>query len=310
VSALVILAAAIDLTVAGSGRWMNRISLKTDPIVTPDSFEGSRETVERLRALVNRGAPQERFDVYKDSVAWPNAAPTLELPTAGGDDPLGLERYLAVRRLFAPGPIWVRRYEVSVLNSPALHLAGVRYLLAWSDGQPRIQHPDFPRVLELPGHDVFQNRKVLPRFFLVERVTKVRGINEALRFMSGPEFDPARVAAVESEVTLVTPGAGQVKVLEYGPRKVTLETTAAAANLLVTSETYYPGWRAWVDGQERPLVMTNGTFRGLPVPAGTHRVRMRFEPRILWYGFAISAMAWAGLGAAEFRRRRRTARSR
>jgi hypothetical protein len=37
-------------------------------------------------------------------------------------------------------------------------------------------------------------------------------------------------------------------------------------------------------------VLTNAAVRALAVPAGGHNVRMKFAPRILWYGTAISAV--------------------
>jgi hypothetical protein len=53
---------------------------------------------------------------------------------------------------------------------------------------------------------------------------------------------------------------------------------------------------------ERPLVLTNAAFRGLPVAAGRHRITMRFAPAILGYGFALSAAAWGVLLLAVFKR--------
>ena len=65
--------------------------------------------------------------------------------------------------------------------------------------------------------------------------------------------------------------------------------------MLVTSEAWYPGWRAWIDGREHPLMLTNAAFRGLPVPAGRHTVTMRFEPAILWQSGALALAALAAL---------------
>ena len=65
-----------------------------------------------------------------------------------------------------------------------------------------------------------------------------------------------------------------------------------------------PGWRAFVDGEEEPLSLTNVAFRGMQVPTGRHRIEMRFEPRILWHGAVISLVAWVMLvGVLSLRRR-------
>jgi uncharacterized membrane protein YfhO len=50
-----------------------------------------------------------------------------------------------------------------------------------------------------------------------------------------------------------------------------------------------------MDAREQPLYITNTAFRGMALPAGTHRIEMRFNPPILWRGAFISAVALAFL---------------
>jgi len=136
----------------------------------------------------------------------------------------------------------------------------------------------------------------LPRFFLVSEVRRAANLNEALSALRAREFDPRRMAVVEGLGPTERLGTGEVRVLRYTAREVDLETDTTAGAFLVSSEVHYPGWRAWVGGRERPLVLTNGAFRGLAVPAGRHRVRMRFAPRILWWGLGVSALGGGLLG--------------
>ncbi len=304
-AALVVALAAVDLIAAGAGRPMNTMAAKDAMLVTPEEFEGSRETLAGIRRLVHQSAPPARVDTFDDSYNWASAAALLEVPTANGNDPLALQRYLAVRRLFAPGPEWIRYHQVAVLDSPLLDLLNIRYLLTWAPTEALLlKHPKFPRLVTLPGHHVHENQGVLPRFFLVGEVRRARSLEEALAVLRSAGFDPRREAVAEGlEEDLRLNGAGAVRVLRYGRREVELEVDCPAGAFLVTSEVFYPGWRAWVDGRERSLVLTNGAFRGLPLPAGRHRVRMRFAPRMLWYGLAVSAAGWAllGLALARFR---------
>ena len=69
-------------------------------------------------------------------------------------------------------------------------------------------------------------------------------------------------------------------------------------SLLVVSDSYYPGWRAAVDGRPAPLLRTNVLLRGVPVPAGRHQVRLWFDPLSVRLGFALSALALVANGAA------------
>jgi hypothetical protein len=63
--------------------------------------------------------------------------------------------------------------------------------------------------------------------------------------------------------------------------------------LLVTTESYHPGWRASVEGAAGAVVRVDGDFLGCVVPAGTDRVDLWFQPDSLRWGAWCSA---CGLG--------------
>ncbi len=293
VTAAVALLAAADLIAVGSRRPMNCSSLAENPIVTARAFEGSERVLSRLRELVNQTVPPARMEVYRDSVRWAHHSSALEIPTANGNEPLALERLLDLRRIFGEGDWWGRSFEVKAIGSPLLDLLNVRYLVSWERSlAPVLEGGKFRQVAEVDNHRVYENSGALPRFFLVDDVRSAGNREEAVAALRSPAFDPRRQAIVEG-----LPGWGRaavphsfppVRVLRYGLRRVALETESAAPAFLVTSETYYPGWRAWLDGVPRPLYLTNVAFRGLPVPAGRHRVEMYFSPRILPVSAAIT----------------------
>jgi uncharacterized membrane protein YfhO len=87
-----------------------------------------------------------------------------------------------------------------------------------------------------------------------------------------------------------------------------VETTANAPAFLVTSDVFYPGWRATIDGAPAELFQTDYAFRGLPVPAGTHAVRFEFSPRSFYQGVFISAASLLLLGACVFWLKRKETR--
>jgi uncharacterized membrane protein YfhO len=47
---------------------------------------------------------------------------------------------------------------------------------------------------------------------------------------------------------------------------------------LVLSDTYYPGWKAFVDGKETKIYRADYAFRAIPLNAGTHRVEFTYDP--------------------------------
>jgi len=63
----------------------------------------------------------------------------------------------------------------------------------------------------------------------------------------------------------------------------------------VLTDTFYPGWDAWVDGQAARIHRVNGVFRGVFVDGGQHEISMRFRPASQYWGLAISAFGLAAV---------------
>ena len=61
---------------------------------------------------------------------------------------------------------------------------------------------------------------------------------------------------------------------------IELNVKAGGPRLLVVSENYHPFWHAWVDGKEQPLYRANYAWKAVAVPAGEHRVVLRFHDPI------------------------------
>jgi len=66
---------------------------------------------------------------------------------------------------------------------------------------------------------------------------------------------------------------------------------------VVFSETWYPGWKAFVDGREAPIYRADYLFRAVPVPAGEHRVVMVYRPWWWPVGAGMSLLACLLLAA-------------
>jgi uncharacterized membrane protein YfhO len=63
--------------------------------------------------------------------------------------------------------------------------------------------------------------------------------------------------------------------------------------LLVTTESFDSGWKAWVDGTPQPVMRVEGDFLGCRLPPGKHRVELEFRPQARQLGMIVSA---CGLG--------------
>jgi hypothetical protein len=255
---------AVDLFLVGSGRPMNCTSLKQEPGVTQNSFDGSADLLEGVRRVVNQEYPPARIDNTPDtSQQWALQAPLTRIPTANGVTPLAPANVIQLRLFLHDGFRWGWYYPVEKINSPVLDLMGMRYLIAGAQFAARLRESSrFRHVASLPGNELFENLSVLPRFFLV--------------------------GSLDQSVVDVRRTAGEVQVVAYKPSSLELSVRAPTASVLVLSETYYPGWKAWLDGKPVAIDPAYIAFRSVQVPAGVHQIRMEFRPAILTVSIAIS----------------------
>ena len=113
------------------------------------------------------------------------------------------------------------------------------------------------------------------------------------------DLDPAKKALVQKsyakglESFNIQPDpSASIKLTSYHPDKMQYEYSAATDQLAVFSEIYYPpskGWNLYLDGQPyESMIKANFLLRAAKVPAGNHKLEMRFEPKSFAIGEIVS----------------------
>jgi hypothetical protein len=82
---------------------------------------------------------------------------------------------------------------------------------------------------------------------------------------------------------------GNATILVDRPGHIVIDVAAPRAARLALTERFHGGWKAEVDGRVVEAVAVEADFLGCPVPAGAHRVELRFMPRSFVYGAIGSA---------------------
>jgi len=120
-----------------------------------------------------------------------------------------------------------------------------------------------------------------------------------------PGSSPREPRPPSSPPEPAAPGTGQAALGRYTSNSIEVSVDASGGYLLF-GELDYPGWRAEVDGQARPLLRADYALRAVPLRAGDREVRLVYEPESLRFGAALSLLALgvaAGLLAAPRIRR-------
>jgi hypothetical protein len=284
----------------------------------------------RLRLAVPQGDGEYRRYASMREALKPSLGLAYALPSIDGYDGglLPTREYARFKSLLVrdepPVPHFTLPPQVNgKVDRDLLAALNVRYVL--TDGRNGPPGPGWTLRESAPGAAwLYESEAVLPRAYLVAEVSPAPPDEDAAaRRLAG--MDLAREALVhvpEGALPAVSSGAAgaapdgagaagsptrPARIVRYSAGELEIETEAPGASLLVVTDSYYPGWRASVDGRPAPLLRTNLLFRGVPVPAGNHRVRLWFDPLSVRLGFALSAVALlANLGGlALYARRRR-----
>jgi hypothetical protein len=211
-------------------------------------------------------------------------------------------------------PARLERFERFTRDVPMVRAAdmmSVKLLLAWGELDPGAA-TIFQQIHTADGLHIYENPRVLPRAYLAHRVEVVPDGEAALRRLNEDDFDPAQGAVVEGPVrglSLSGEGITPATISLYTPLRVVVESESPRDGLLLLTDSYYPGWRAFVDGEEQPILRGNYLFRAVPVPAGRHSVEFVYAAGSFKTGLLISGLA-AGLllllvGARLFARLKR-----
>jgi len=119
---------------------------------------------------------------------------------------------------------------------------------------------------------------------------------DTLHAMTESNFDGSKIVYLSPEERQFVTVAGQAQVRVIGSKfstqGVQADVESDRPSLVVVAQTFYPAWRAEVDGQFAPLLRANHAFQALQVPQGRHHIQLVYQDRAFEIGAVISIIAW------------------
>lgn len=92
---------------------------------------------------------------------------------------------------------------------------------------------------------------------------------------------------------LVKDSTAYLDLKTYQPNELSFESASKTPQLAVFSEIYYPhGWNVYLDGNKVDYIKANYLLRALYVPAGKHKIEMKFEPAVIEKGKLFSMISF------------------
>jgi hypothetical protein len=127
-----------------------------------------------------------------------------------------------------------------------------------------------------------------PYLFAPSLVQSIPDQKMNLEEMKKAGFDPLQEAVLsdplplgDPNLTPARPAALGYSFLKDDPDDQAFKIRLDQKNLVVFSEIFFPGWKAWIDGQPATLYTADHALRSLFLPAGEHEVEFRYQP--VWF---------------------------
>lgn len=240
--------------------------------------------------------PNDRF-ISEQNILPANMWVPFKISSMGGYDgiyPLATAKLLAVADSNNTNATPMTRWGVlQNFNSKILDETNTRFLLTLKKKSPDKNSDKYKKVFEDKEVSVFENIQNLPRVYLTKQVIKKED-EQTLELLLDDKF-PIREKSITNDFEFNNASSetlsSDLKYIPVTNSHVVIKSTSNIDAYLVVLDSFYPGWKALVDGKESPVHRTNYNFRGIVLPKGDHTVDFIYAPKSLEYGLAISGLS-------------------
>jgi uncharacterized membrane protein YfhO len=243
-------------------------------------------SIEKIKESVAAGLGQDR-DLFRVGSFRYTLGANLEMvlgyQTVGGFTALFPSRYYEYMTRYSENKLpegWVSLFYGVTKNHIFMDLLNVKYEIVHAEKLIALRDSYLPRAFIVPGSLVMRKEEVLD-------------------FLAEANFDPRKTILFERGAFGVEPiplfsdssaVSGQVGIPYYRPDRILLTAESANAAYLFLSEIFYPGWKAFIDGQPTRILRGNYLFRVIEVPPGSHNIELVYTPFTIKIGMWVSVL--------------------
>ena len=149
------------------------------------------------------------------------------------------------------------------------------------------------------GYKMLSTENYQPRAMILREMSFTPSYEGHLQILKNPAFDPQKKVLLEDSARSAVAKIGQIDAVgqdtvdieQYSPNRLVLRADSPAGGILLLSELYYPGWKAYVDGTSVPILRADYLLRAIPLGPGKHSIEVVYRPMSFIVGSAVSLFA-------------------
>lgn len=196
--------------------------------------------------------------------------------------------YKTIEGFDGMSPRVIYNIPVSANEYKKLGLLNVKYIL--TNPEPIIVDPSL-KLLRQGVVAIYENKLAKSRGRVLYNYEVVKTNQETLSKLSSNSYDGNTVFFSKEPEFQKRSNAPFIETLikSESDNNIAYEIETKDSGYFVASETYYPGWKAVLNGKPVEVLRGNYAMRVVPVPPGKHLLEFRFEPEIYYLGLKVSA---------------------
>ena len=227
---------------------------------------------------------------------WPNYGAVYGMAHVGGYDLPVYRRYSDVYE--AQGGTGYR--QTWSPDWPLVDWMNVKYFIGIEE-----QNLGEYELVFAENYRVYENKDVLPRAYLVYEAEILDDDKTILQTLTSGTFEfgqkvilenelpQEQMTAINSLAKQTLSGLDAVEIMSFNNDEVVLDVFTESPGILVMSDVFAPGWKAFVDGEEETIHRANYAFRAVFVPAGKHQITFIYQPLDFQVGRFLSMLGLA-----------------
>lgn len=152
---------------------------------------------------------------------------------------------------------------------------------------------------KINNYYISENPYFQERFRLVYDAKMIHTKEEFIEAVESSDFSFAKTILTEGEVKLKNnckqtenSCSGIVRVVTDDSHRLILTTESNQDALLLIANSFYPGWRSFIDGHETKILPANINQQAVQIPKGRHEVEFEFNPESYQKGLTISGISY------------------
>ena len=142
---------------------------------------------------------------------------------------------------------------------------------------------------------LYKIKNASQRIQLYPKVKYISSLEQFTNYLEKEDF--SQTALVEDKI-ISNKIKSTISSIKYNYRidkdedmEITIAVNSNNQGFLVLKDTYYPGWKAYINGEQTEIFKANFLFKGIYLPKGKNIVEFKYVPLSFYLGLFISIIS-------------------